>query len=102
MTSGPRYNRKPDGNQKTLLQQIKGVPGIKVKDVSTFPGLGYDLVARYQDGPPHALEIKIDEKEPLSDSEMKARDFLGEFWHRVLDIEDVLVVFGISTEAAPF
>lgn len=102
MTSGPRYKRKTDGNQKTLLQQIRSVPGIKVDDVSMFPGLGYDLVARYQDGPPHALEVKLTEKEPLTDSEKAARIFLGAYWHRILDIEDVLRVFGIGTEPAPF
>ena len=100
--TGPRYNRRPDRNQKTLLEQAAGVPGLKVENVSHHAGLGYDAIARYQDGPPMALEIKDPaDPAPLTVSEKKMRAFLGDYWRQVTTIEDVLRALGISTEPAP-
>ena len=101
MTSGPRYRRKKDGNQNELFSLAERVNGLEMLDVSMHPGLGFDAVGRYQGGPAHMLEIKRSKSKTLTDSEKEARRYYGEYWHRVETFDDLLRVFGISTEAAP-
>jgi hypothetical protein len=75
---------------------------MRVLDTAAMAGLGCDLMARFQDGPPQLLEIKSGAKKPLTDSERRAQSMFGDYWHRVETFEDALRVFGISVERAPF
>lgn len=97
-----RYARKPDLNHSEIAAALRAIPGMKLLDTSGMAGLGCDLLASWQGGPPTMLEIKSHPKKPLTDSERRARSLFGDYWHRVESFEDVLRVFGISTEAAPF
>jgi len=101
MSSGPRYNRKPDGNQSAILKQAAKVNALKLFPMDKHPGIGYDVVGRYQDGPPQMIEIKAGPRDPLTDSEKAARRYYGDYWHRVETFDDLLAAFGISTERAP-
>jgi hypothetical protein len=47
------------------------------------------------------LEIKRSKSKTLTDSEKAARRYYGDYWHRVETFDDLLAVFGISTERAP-
>ena len=97
-----RYARKPDLNHSEIAAALRAIPGMKLLDTSGMAGLGCDLLASWQGGPPTMLEIKSHPKKPLTDSERRARSLFGDYWHRVESFEDVLRVFGISTETAPF
>ena len=97
-----RYAKKPDMNHADIRDALKAIPGMRVLDTAAMAGLGCDLMARFQDGPPQMLEIKSGAKRPLTDSERRAAVMFAGYWHRVESLEDVLQVFGISAERAPF
>jgi len=97
-----RYAKKPDTNHGEIRDALKAIPGMKVLDTAAMAGLGCDLMARFQDGPPRLLEIKSGAKKPLTDSERRAASLFDGYWHRVETLEDALRVFGISGERAPF
>ena len=96
-----RYAKKVDGNHAEITNALRAIPGMKLLDTSSMAGLGCDLLASWQGGPPTMLEIKSHPKKPLTDSEKRARALFGDYWHRVESFDDVLRVFGISTERAP-
>lgn len=95
-----RHARKVDGNHAAIRDGLRRVPGVYVQDVAAAPGLGFDLIARYQDGPPLFLEIK--NGSPLTDSEKRARARYGQYWHAVTTFDEALFVLGIDTKPAPF
>ena len=95
-----RSARKVDGNHGEIRDSLRRIPGVRVQDVSAASGLGFDLIARYQDAPPLFLEVK--NGSGLTDSEKRARAMYGEYWHRVTTFEEALAALGISTERAPF
>jgi len=97
-----RYAKKVDTNHKDLRDLLRAIPGLAVLDTSAMSGLGCDLLCRYQDGPPVMLEIKSGAKNPLTDSERRAKKMFAGYWHRVETFEDALGVFGISADHAPF
>lgn len=97
-----RYAKRVDGNHADICGVLRAVPGIKLLDTSAMPGLGADVIAAYQGGPLHMLEIKNGAKKPLTDSERRARALFPGYWHRVETIADALAVFGIEAERAPF
>ena len=97
-----RYAKKPDTNHGEIRDALRAIPGMRVLDTAAMAGLGCDLMARFQDGPPRLLEIKSGAKKPLTDSERRAAAMFAGYWHRVETLEDVLRVFGISAERAPF
>ena len=97
-----RRAKKVDTNHAELRDALRKIPGMAVMDVAAMSGLGCDLLCRWQNRPPMMLEIKSGAKSPLTDSERKARDMFGEYWHRVETLEDALAVFGISTDRPPF
>jgi len=90
---GPRYARKPDGNQGELSRQLAGIPGLTDLDVSHLPGLGCDRIVFYRDSV-RFVEIKVSEKEPLTPAEERLRAAAGRYWIRAVTIEDVLAAFG--------
>jgi len=90
---GPRYARKPDGNQSELSRQLADIPGLIDLDVSHLPGLGCDRIVFYRDSV-RFVEIKVSEKEPLTPAEERLRDAAGPLWVRVVTVEDVLEAFG--------
>jgi hypothetical protein len=96
------YARRTDENHAAIRDALRGVPGVYVQDVSMYPGLGFDLIARYQYGAPVFLEIKTGPKVRLEPSEVKARDKYGDHWARVESFEDGLRALGIATERPPF
>jgi hypothetical protein len=96
------YARKIDGNHAEVRDALRGVPGVRVKDVSMHAALGFDLIVVYQDGPPHLLEVKPPGRVKLTDSERGARAMYGDFWHCVQTFEDGLRALGIATERSPF
>ena len=95
------HARKVDLNQPEIVNLLRAIPGMYVQVVSMYGGLGFDLMARYQDGPPHLLEIKDGVKQKLTDSEAAAKRRWDGYWHRVETFEDALRVFGISADPAP-
>ena len=95
------YAKKVDSNQPELVQQLRRVPGVFVQVVSACAGLGFDLIARYQDNPPLLLEVKPAASSRLTDSEKLARKHYGPYWQRVETLEQALVALGISAEPAP-
>ena len=95
------YARKVDVNHGTIRDLLRKVPGVYVQDVSAAAGLGYDLIVRYQYGPPHLFEIK-QPKAKLTESESKAARAYGDYWHRVETFEGALVALGISADRPPF
>ena len=97
-----RYAKKPDMNHADIRDALKAIPGMRVLDTAAMAGLGCDLMARFQDGPPRLLEIKSGAKKPLTDSERRAAALFGNYWHRIETLEDALRVFGIEVERAPF
>ena len=97
-----RYAKKPDTNHGEIRDALRAIPGMRVLDTAAMSGLGCDLMARFQDGPPRLLEIKSGAKKPLTDSERRAAAMFDGYWHRVETLEDALRVFGISAERAPF
>lgn len=96
------YARKVDTNHGFIRDLLRKVPGVYVQDVSAAAGLGYDLIVRYQLGPPHLFEIKGDAKSKLTESESKAARAFGDYWHRVETFEGALVALGIDGERPPF
>lgn len=93
MSSGPRYKRKKDMNHNTLAAQLADVPGVYVQDVSMYPGLGFDLIARRLDGAVKFLEIKPARKvTELTESEQAARERYVGLWHVVTTVEEALAV----------
>jgi len=92
---GPRYARRPDGNQGELSRQLAGVPGLIDLDVSHLPGLGCDRIVFYRDDV-RFVEIKVDDKEALTPAEQRLRAAAGRFWVRVVTVEDVLEAFGAA------
>ena len=96
-----KYARKVDTNHADIADALRAIPGMKLLDTSGMAGLGCDLLAAYQDGPPRLIEIKSGAKKPLTDSERRARALFPNYWHRVETFDDLLRVFGISTERAP-
>ena len=107
MSSGPRYNRKPDGNHAEIKQGLAKVEkfrtGLKVVDISAYPRFGADLMVFYQNKPAMFLEIKAGKSDPLTESEerLKALCAASGTWHRIETLDDALRALGISTEAAP-
>lgn len=100
-----RYAAKVDANHGEIRDFLRAIPGIGkrgVKDVSGMSKLGCDLIVRYQDGPPHFLEIKAGPKDKLTDSEAGLKAMMEGYWHRVETLDDALAVFGIGAEQAPF
>lgn len=95
------YARKVDVNQGEIINLLRAIPGMYVQVTSHYSGLGFDAIARWQDGAPHFLEIKAAHKAKLTDSERQAKARYPGYWHRVETFEDALGVFGISAEAAP-
>jgi len=91
--TGPRYKRKPDGNQGELSRQLADIPGLIDMDVSHLPGLGCDRIVFYR-GDVRFVEIKAGEKEALTPAEERLRDMAGPLWVRVVTVEDVLEAFG--------
>lgn len=96
---GPRYARKPDGNQAELSRQLADIPGLIDLDVSHLPGLGCDRIVFYR-GDVRFVEIKVNDKEELTASEKRLRDMAGPLWVRVVTVEDVLAAFGAVEPAA--
>lgn len=96
------YARKVDVNHGTIRDKLRKVPGVYVKDVSGASGIGFDLIVRYQLRPPVMIEIKADDKQPLTESERKAQAAYGDYWHRVETFEAALVALGISADRPPF
>ena len=107
MSSGPRYNRKPDGNHADIKGELVKVEkrrtGLKVVDISAYPRFGADLMVFYQDKGPVFLEIKAGKSDPLTESEerLKALCAASGTWHRIETFDDALRALGISTERAP-
>lgn len=97
-----RYARKVDGNHAEIRDLLRAIPGMYVQDVSAATGLGFDLIARWQDRPPVFLEIKAGPKEALTDSERRASKRYTGYWYRVDSFEAALAAFGIGAEIAPF
>jgi len=92
---GPRYARRPDGNQSELSRQLAGIPGLIDMDVSHLPGLGCDRIIFWRDSV-RFVEIKAGDKEELTASEKRLRDAAGPLWVRVVTVEDVLEAFGAA------
>ena len=95
------YARRTDANQPDIVAQLRRVPGMTVQAVSDCAGLGFDIIVRYQNGPPLLMEIKVNRSAKLTVSEQMARKTYGPFWARVHDINDALTALGISTDPAP-
>ena len=95
------YARRTDSNHRDIVDALRRVPGIHVQDVSSCPSLGFDLIVRYQNGPPLLMEIKVNRAAKLTVSEQMARKTYGPFWARVHSFEDALTALGISAEPAP-
>ena len=95
-----RYARKVDNNHAEIRDMLRRIPGVYIQDVSAASGLGFDLIARYQERPPMFLEIKNGSR--LTDSEKRARAQYGAYWRQVTTFEEALAALGISTESAPF
>ena len=47
-----RYAKKPDTNHGEIRDALRAIPGMRVLDTAAMSGLGCDLMARFQDGPP--------------------------------------------------
>lgn len=94
MTSGPRYRRRKDDNHRSIAEQLADVPGVFVKDVSMYPGLGFDLIVTAQYRRPGFIllvEIKR-ERDPseLTPAEERARAHLSENWIKVNAVDPIL------------
>lgn len=103
--TGPKYARRKDGNHNELAAQLADVPGVYVKDVSRYPGLGYDLIVKCEARRPSfvlLVEIKR-EKDPsaLTESEQRARAALGENWIEANRIEPILARLGLIEDTQP-
>jgi hypothetical protein len=94
--TGPKYARRSDDNHSGLYNDLKDAIGEDaVQDVSRYPGLGYDLIARHIEGWPEFLEVKRPaDPAPLTAAERKARDRWGNHWHEVKTLEEALAALG--------
>jgi hypothetical protein len=91
-----RYARRTDENQAAIVQALRDVPGLYVQVVSDLPGLGFDLLCNYRGGRPVFIEIKNPEARPsLTESERRARDHWGSYWHMVTTLDEALAALGV-------
>lgn len=93
--SGPRYARRTDDNHAEIRDDLRDVPGVYCKDVSSVPNLGFDLIANFRGGPVVFLEVKqASERDDLTDSEKRARAHWGDTWHVVTTTDEALMALG--------
>lgn len=96
-------NEEEYEHKQAVALRLGRVPGIKIAaafDKTT--ALGFDLLARYQNGPVLLLAIGGQGRSRLSAVERWARKAYGEYWYWVESFEDALRVFGLDTERSPF
>lgn len=97
-----RYRCAKDANHKAITACYR-TAGVWHLDVSSYLGLGCDILARHRDGYIVAIEIKDPAKPPsarkLKPSEAELMEAFPNFFKIVLDERDALAAVGYE---APF
>lgn len=97
-----RYANKVDVNHAEIRDALRDIPGVTVQDVASCGGLGFDLIARYQNRPPVFLEIKADATKKLTVSESAAKKMYGYYWWRIETLDDALTALGCTRRVRRF
>lgn len=96
-----RYANRTDSNHAEVRDGLRKIPGVYVLDLSVFPGIGADLLVRYQDRAPVFIEVKASPKDRLTPNEKKLSKSMVGYWHRVTTLEEAFDALGIAYERAP-
>ncbi len=96
MSRPPAYARRTDDNHAEIRDALRQIPGVYCQDVSAASGLGFDLLCNFRGGPPVFLEVKRPkDPKPLSESERRARDHWGTYWHEIKTLDEALAALGV-------